>query len=104
MAEPQLGTAIEYEDVLALAEFPHVTMKMSGLAHFSHEDPPYLDVHTFVQRVAEAFGPDHLAWSGMPLDVVDVVLADWSEADRAKVKGDNLAALAGWNPAETASV
>lgn len=97
MAEPQSGTPKEYEDVLALARFPNVTMKMSGLTHFSREAEPHLDTKPLVTRVAAAFGPDRLAWSSGSPGLVDVLLDHWSEADRAKVKGRNLARLAGFS-------
>ena len=100
MCEPQFGTAEEYEDVLALARFPNVTMKMSGLPHFSKEPEPYLDTKPLVVRVADAYGPDHMAWSSSSLtagtELVDILLDHWSEVDRAKVKGANLARLAGF--------
>jgi predicted TIM-barrel fold metal-dependent hydrolase len=97
MCEPQFGRGDEYEDVIALSRFPNVTMKMSGLDHFSQEPEPHRDVQPLVRRVAEAFGPDHLAWSKGSPEIVDRLLDHWSEADRAKVKGLNLAALAGFH-------
>lgn len=97
LAEPQFGTAEEYEDVLALGRFPNVTMKLSGLNHFSREPEPHLDAKPLVTRVAAAFGPDRLAWSGGTPRIVDALLDHWSQADRVKVKGTNLARLAGFN-------
>ncbi|MFP3895543.1 MAG: amidohydrolase family protein [Anaerolineales bacterium] len=96
MAEPQLGTPEEYEDVLALARFPNVTIKMSGLSHFSREPEPYLDTKPLVRRVAEAFGADRIAWSSGSPTIVDELLDHWSEEKRVRVKGDNLARLAGF--------
>ena len=102
MAEPQSGTTEEYGDVLALAHFPNVMMKMSGLTHFSKEGEPHLDTKPLVAQVAEAFGPDRLAWSSGSPDIVDALLPDWSDDDRAKVRGDNLARLARFTGAESA--
>jgi predicted TIM-barrel fold metal-dependent hydrolase len=97
MAEPQMGTSDEYDDVLALAKYPNVTMKLSGLTHFSHTPEPHMDAKPLVTRVARAFGPDRLAWSsGSPHLIVDSLLEGWSEQERAKVKGLNLARLAGF--------
>jgi predicted TIM-barrel fold metal-dependent hydrolase len=96
MAEPQFGTPEEYEDVLALGRYPNVTMKMSGLTHFAKQPAPYLDAKPLVQRVAAAFGPDRLAWSSGSPDIVDLFLAHWTPDERARVKGANLAKLAGW--------
>ncbi len=97
LAEPQLGTSDEYDDVLALGDYPNVTMKLSGLTHCSQTTEPYLDLKPLVTRVARAFGPDRLAWSsGSPHFIVDSLLDGWPEQDRAKVKGLNLARLAGF--------
>lgn len=100
MAEPQFGTVDEYEDVLALERYSNVTMKMSGLPHFAKEPEPYLDTKPLVVRVADTFGPDRMAWSSSSLtgtpDLVDILLDHWSDAERAKVKGSNLARLAGF--------
>lgn len=94
LAEPKMGTPEEYEDVLALGNHPNVTMKLSGLTHFSNEPEPHLDAKPLARRVAAAFGPGRLAWSGGSPRIVDALLDHWSEADRARVKGENLARLA----------
>ena len=96
MAEPQSGTTEEYEDVLDLARFPNVHMKMSGLTHFSKEPEPHLDTKSLVNRVASAFGPDRFVWSSGSPGLVDILLDSWSDADRAKVKGETLARFAGF--------
>lgn len=97
LAEPHLGTSDEYEDVLALAEYPNVMMKLSGLRHCSRMPEPHLDLKPLVTRVARAFGPSRLAWSsGSPHRIVDAHLDAWLEEDRRKVKGLNLARLAGF--------
>jgi L-fuconolactonase len=96
LAEPGMGTEEEYEDVLALGQFPNVTMKLSGLTHFSQEPEPHLDAKELVQRVAAAFGPHRLVWSSGSPGIVDALLDHWSEEDRAQVKGLNLARLAGF--------
>lgn len=96
VAEPQTGTPEQYEDVLALAQYPNVYMKMSGLNHFTTEEEPFLDTKPLVQRVAAAWGPDRLVWSSGDPAKVHALLDNWSEADRAKVLGGTLARLAGF--------
>ena len=93
LAEPHLGTAVEYAHVLALAELPEVYMKLSGLNHFAQDAPLYKSAKPFTHRVVDAFGPDHLVWGSGTPQIVDAHLAHLPEADRAKVKGDNLARL-----------
>ncbi|MDA0711239.1 MAG: amidohydrolase family protein [bacterium] len=90
LAEPHKGDAVEFADVLDLAQFKNVYMKLSGLNHFAKDAPHYTSAGPFTRMVAQAFGPDRLVWgSGTPA-IVDVHLAHWNETDRAKVKGGNL--------------
>ena len=46
--------------------------------------------------IANAFGPDRLVWGGGAPEIVDAHLDHLSPADRAKVKGGNLARLLGF--------
>jgi predicted TIM-barrel fold metal-dependent hydrolase len=93
LAEPHLGNAVEFAAVLALAEFDNVYMKLSGLNHFSKDAPLYLDAKPFTRWVIEAFGPERMVWGSGTPKIVDAHLAHLSEAERAKVKGENLARL-----------
>jgi L-fuconolactonase len=93
LAEPAYGTPEEYADVLALAALPNVIMKLSGLNHFAKESPLYLDARPLTARVVAAFGPDRLVWGADAPAIVDAHMPEYSEEDRAKVKGGNLAAL-----------
>lgn len=93
LAEPGAGTPEEYEEVLALAGFHNVYMKLSGLQHFAKDAPRYPDALPLTRRVADAFGPDRLVWGDGSPAIVDTHLAHLPEAERAKVKGGNLARL-----------
>lgn len=93
LAEPHMGHAVDYADVLALADFDNVYIKLSGLNHFSTDAPLYLKAKPFTRWVVDAFGPDRLVWGSGTPKIVDTHLAHLSEADRAKVKGGNLARL-----------
>ena len=96
LAEPHKGSAVEYADLLELARFEQVYMKLSGLNHFSTDAPLYLDAKPFTRWVAEAFGPDRMVWGSGTPQIVDAHLEHLSEADREKVKGGNLARLLGF--------
>ena len=90
LAEPHKGSAVEFADILDLAQFKNVYMKLSGLNHFTKDVPLHESAKPFTRWVAQAFGPDRLVWgSGSPA-IVDAHLAHGSESDRAKVKGANL--------------
>jgi L-fuconolactonase len=93
LAEPHLGSAVEYADVLALAAFDNVYMKLSGLDHFASDAPLFLSARSFTRWVLEAFGSAHMVWGSGTPDIVDAHLGHLSEADRAQVKGGTLARL-----------
>jgi len=97
LAEPLRGTPVEYADVLDLARFDNVYMKLSGLNHFSDDGPLYLGARPFTRRIVDAFGPDHMVWGSGTPGIVDAHMEGYSEADRAKVKGGNLARLLGFD-------
>ncbi len=96
LAEPKLGNAVEYADVLGLARFPNVFMKLSGLNHFASDPPLYLSARLFTRLVVDHFGPQQLVWGSGSPQIVDAHLEHLSGADRDKVKGGNLAGLLGW--------
>lgn len=52
-----------YADTLALAQFPNVYMKISGLPVSSQEEYPYRDVWLYVQLALSHFGADHCMWA-----------------------------------------
>jgi L-fuconolactonase len=96
LAEPAYGTPEEYEDVLALAHLPNVYMKLSGLPHFAREAPLFLDALPLTRRIVDAFGPNRLVWGDGTPAIIDAHLPQFSEAERANVKGGTLAALLGF--------
>ena len=97
LGEPQFGTPVEYAEMLDLARFANVSMKLSGVSYISSDAPLHLDARPFVRRVADAFGPDRLCWGGGTPGIVDAQLDHFSAAERAQVKGGNLARLLGFD-------
>ena len=96
LAEPHLGDAVEFANVLELSELPNVYMKFSGLGHFADDAPRFLSARTFTSQVIKAFGPDRMVMGGVEPDTVDIHMEEYSEEDRAKVKGNNLMRLLNW--------
>ncbi len=96
MAEPQWGSAVEFADILELAGFPGVYMKLSGLGHFAEDAPLYRSALPFTKRVIGEFGPDKLVWGSGPPSIVDIHMDGYSENERAKVKGGNLDRMIKW--------
>lgn len=57
-----------FANLLGLAQYPNVFVKVSNLGMASHEPYPHPDVHPFVQMLIEAFDPQRLMWgSDWPL-------------------------------------
>lgn len=96
LAEPDLGSAVEFADVLDLAKYPNVYMKLSGIGHFAKDAPHYESAMPFTSRVIREFGVDRMVWGSGSPKTVDIHMADYSASDRAKVKGGNIQQLLGW--------
>jgi predicted TIM-barrel fold metal-dependent hydrolase len=96
LAEPHLGDAVEYADILKMADFPNVYMKFSGLAHFAQDGPKFLSARTFTNQVIAAFGPERMVMGGVDPATIDLHMEQYSEKDRARVKGNNLRDLLDW--------
>lgn len=96
LAEPHLGHAVEYADVLEMAQFPNCYMKLSGLNHFAQDAPLYHSAKAFTQRVIAEFGPDRVVWGSGTPDIVDAHMPNHSQVDIAKVKGGNIRQLLQW--------
>jgi predicted TIM-barrel fold metal-dependent hydrolase len=93
LAEPHMGDAVEYANVLDLARYDRAYMKLSGLGHFAHDPPLYASASVFTRRVVDAFGPERLVWGSGDPAIVDHHMQAYSGAERALVKGGTLARL-----------
>lgn len=49
-------------DMLALARFPNIGVKLSGAPSYSTAPYPYRNIHGYLQQIVEAFGPDRCFW------------------------------------------
>ncbi|MEX1020417.1 MAG: amidohydrolase family protein [Litorilinea sp.] len=96
LAEPHTASAVDFAQVLELAQYDNVYMKLSGLNHFAKDAPLYTSAKPFTRLVAQAFGPNRMVWGSGTPDIVDAHLDFWSDAERARVKGLNLQALLGF--------
>jgi predicted TIM-barrel fold metal-dependent hydrolase len=96
MCNPKTGMIWEYGDVLDLAKYPGVYMKMSSLGYMADDKPDYESLIPFTRRVIKEFGPDRMVWSGDSPHLADVHMKGYSAADIAKVKGGNLQRLLNW--------
>ena len=96
LAEPHMGSGVEIADVLALAGRDNVYMKLSGLNHFAQDAPLYESTLPFTRMISDAFGAERMIWGSGTPGIVDAHLGHWSESERDRVRGGNLAALIGW--------
>ena len=97
MCNPKSGMIWEYGDVLDLAKYPNVYMKMSELGYMTDDKPDYEGLIPFTRRVIKEFGPDRMVWSGDSPHIADVHMKGYSATDIAKVKGGNLQRLLNWS-------
>ncbi|HEY0266141.1 MAG TPA: amidohydrolase family protein [Rhizomicrobium sp.] len=96
MCNPKTGMIWEYGDVLDLAKYPNVYMKMSSLGYMADDKPDYESLIPFTRRVIKEFGADRMVWSGDSPHLADVHMQGYPAADIAKVKGGNLQRLLNW--------
>ena len=49
-------------DMLALAKYPNVAVKLSGAPSYSSERYPYRNIHKYIRQIFDAFGPQRCFW------------------------------------------
>ena len=50
------------DELLALATYPNVALKATGAPSYSSEPYPYRNIHGYLHRMFDAFGPDRMFW------------------------------------------
>jgi predicted TIM-barrel fold metal-dependent hydrolase len=93
--------------LLALAKFPNVAVKATGVPHYSGEAYPYPALHPYLRQVFDAFGPNRMFWgtdiSKMPCSWRQCVTMfteklPWLKGrDLELVMGEALCAWWGWH-------
>ena len=99
-------------DLLALARFPKVFVMVSSAPCFSNERYPFRDLHPFLRRIYDAFGPRRLLWGADRtrltstyrecLDLFREALDFLSAEDKEWILGKALAEALNWPEARTA--
>ncbi len=49
-------------DLLALAKYPNVAVKATGAPSYSSDPYPYRNIHQYLRRIFDAFGPERMFW------------------------------------------
>lgn len=53
---------VNLPQVLALAKWPNISVKVSALPCYSSENYPYRGIHRYIRQVYDAFGPERMFW------------------------------------------
>ena len=48
--------------LLALAKYPNMAIKASGAPSYSSQPYPYRNIHTYIEQIYDAFGPERMFW------------------------------------------
>ena len=93
--------------LLALAKYPNVAVKATGVPGYSSESYPFRSMHTFVRQIYDAFGPQRMFWgtdiTKMPCSWRQCVTMfteelPWlSEPEKALIMGQAVCAWWGWD-------
>jgi predicted TIM-barrel fold metal-dependent hydrolase len=96
-------------ELLALAKFPNIAVKATGVPGYSAEAYPFPIMAGYVRQIYDAFGPHRVFWgtdiTKMPcswrqcVTMFTEALPWLSEDDKRLVMGDALCAWWGWNRA-----
>jgi predicted TIM-barrel fold metal-dependent hydrolase len=95
-------------DMLALAGLPNVAVKLSGAPSYSTEAYPWRNIHPYLRRIVDAFGPERCFWgtdiTRMPCSYRQCVTMfaeemPWLQGrDRDLVMGRAICDWLGWRP------
>lgn len=109
-----IGSWDDFEDLVRLAELPNVTVKVSSAPNYSSDPYPYADIHPYLRRLSESFGPQRLMWGtdltrlrGSYRDCVRLIteaLPFLSDDDKEWIMGKTLAQTLNWPETALAAV
>ncbi|WP_404713879.1 amidohydrolase family protein [Sphingomonas sp. MMS24-J13] len=84
VSPPETMTWAPFEDLLELAKYPNVHVKLCGAPLLSQENYPYEDVWPNLDRMFAAFGHDRILWGS---DYTRLRSADLPKGDRPRRRG-----------------
>ena len=103
---------VELPQLLALAKFDNISVKISGAGTLSHEAFPFTDIREPVCRILDGFGIERCMWGTDWTRAVKLLsykdgveafrLGDWiSKSDRDALMGTNAQRIYSWTPLAT---
>jgi len=84
VSPPESMSWAPFEDLLALAKYPNVHVKLCGAPLLSQENFPYKDVWPNLQRMFDAFGYERILWGS---DYTRLRSADLPRGERPRRRG-----------------
>lgn len=97
---------VHMPDLLALAKYPNIAVKVTGAPGYSAESYPFPIMQTYVRKIYDAFGPERTFWgtdiTKMPCSWRDCItmfteeLSWLDEDDKRLIMGDAVCAWWGW--------
>ena len=109
-AQPKTDAAAfaDLDEMLALAKLPNVGLKLSGAPSYSSQPYPYRNIHQYIRRMFDAFGPQRCFWgtdiTRMPCSYRQCVTMfteelPWLQGrDKELVMGQAVCDWLGWRP------
>ncbi|MGH7029720.1 MAG: amidohydrolase family protein, partial [Stellaceae bacterium] len=101
------------DEMLALAKYPNVAVKLSGAPSYSSEPYPYRNIHQYIRQIVDAFGAQRCFWgtdiTRMPCSYRQCVTMfteelPWLQGrDKELVMGRAIREWIGWKPDATTS-
>ena len=99
----------DLKEVLALADFDNVAIKISGACTLSHEAFPYSDIWPALTRIFEAYGLARCMWGTDWTRAIKLLTYEQgveafritdqlSDSERTALMGGSLANIYGWSP------
>jgi predicted TIM-barrel fold metal-dependent hydrolase len=96
----------DLEQMLALARYPNIAIKLTAAATYSSEQYPYRNIHRYIRQIVETFGPERSFWGSdltrMPCSYRQCVSMfteemPWlSGRDLEMVMGEGIVSWLGW--------
>jgi predicted TIM-barrel fold metal-dependent hydrolase len=56
------GAFADLAEMLAVAKYPNIAVKLSGAPSYSSEPYPYRNIHKYIRQIYDAFGPARCFW------------------------------------------
>jgi predicted TIM-barrel fold metal-dependent hydrolase len=98
MGRVGMGKPEDLDKLMALAKYPRVYFKFSGVRYSSKQAAPHADAKPIVERAVREFGAGRLLWGGLghnmeehraAVKLFDAMFDRLTEADRDKIRGLN---------------